>query len=123
MSEWMEMSGVIWDTIVKYQDIVKYRNTEELRCSISLNKILSNLMKQIIYFNKDKYRSITEKSIFKIKDIANWSPPKGLLEEVKKELDETFETYQEEVLTIFVGQCRYDSLLKRMNYMCDEAKI
>ena len=122
MSEWMEMSGVIWDTIVKYQDIVKYRNTEELRCSISLNKILSNLMKQIIYFNKNKYRSITEKSIRKINDIANWSPPKGLLEEVKKELSEIFETYQEEALTIFAAQCQHDSLLKRMNYMCDEAK-
>ena len=122
MSEWMEMSGVIWDTIVKYQDIVKYRNTEELRCSISLNKILSNLMKQIIYFNKEKYRSITEKSICKIKDIAKWSPPKGLLEKVKEELDEIFETYQEEVLTIFAAQCQHDSLLKRMNYMCDEAK-
>ena len=32
MSEWMDMAGTVWETIVKYQDIVKYRNVEELMC-------------------------------------------------------------------------------------------
>ena len=67
MSEWMEMSGVIWDTIVKYQDIVKYRNTDELKCSNALDKILRDILQNKIHFNKDKYQKITKKTISKVK--------------------------------------------------------
>ena len=55
MSEWLEMSGVIWDTIIKYQDIVKYRNTDEVKCSISLRKIVDDLIGHTIHPNKEKY--------------------------------------------------------------------
>ena len=122
MSEWLEMSGVIWDTIVKYQDIVKYSNTDELKCSKTLSKILNEIMKHIIYSNKEKYRDITETLIIKIKDIKRWSPPKVMLEDVKTELHETFEKYQEEALTIFLEKCKSDPLLKKMDYMCDDSK-
>ena len=122
MSEWMEMSGVVWDTIVKYQDVVKYRNSDELKCSISLSKLVNDLMKNIIHFNKEKYREITERLILAVKNIAEWSPPKVLLEGVKKELDDVFNEYLEIALTDFAAQCQADSLLKRMDYMCDETK-
>ena len=122
MSEWLEMSGVIWDTIVIYQDIVKYRNVEELESSNKLRKIVSSLMKNKIYFNRDKYREITEKLIYKIKDLTKWKSPKIILENVKGELDDKFEEYQEEVLKDFAEQCQADPLLKKMSYMCDEAK-
>ena len=122
MNEWLEMSGVIWDTIVKYQDIVKYSNTDELKCSKALSKILSEIMKQIIYSNKEKYRDITEKLIFKLKDINKWSPPNVMLEDVKIELYEAFEKYQEEALTTFLVKCKSDPLLNKMDYMCDDSK-
>ena len=38
MSEWMDMSGTIWETIVKYQDIVKYRNVDDCRSKARFNK-------------------------------------------------------------------------------------
>ena len=122
MSEWMEMSGVIWDTIVKYQDIVKYRNVEELESSNKLKKIVSCLMKSKIYFNRDKYQEITEKLIHKIKDITKWKSPKVILENVKGELDDKFEECQGEALRDFAEQWQTDPLLKKMGYMCDEAK-
>ena len=122
MSEWMEMSGVIWDTIVKYQDIVKFRNVEELKCSISLSKIVSDIMKYTIHFNKEQYREITEKIINQIKKIEVLSHPKGILENMKKELDNVFKDYTEKALSDFEEHCQADPLLKKMVYMCDEVK-
>ena len=122
MGEWLEMSGVIWDTIVKYQDIVKYRNVEELESSNKLRKIVSGLMESKIYFNRDKYREITEKLIHAIKDITKWKSPKVILENVKEELDDKFGEHQEETLKDFAEQWQTDPLLKKMGYMCDEAK-
>ena len=122
MSEWLEMSGVIWDTIVKYQDIVKYRNVEELESSNKLRKIISCLMKNKIFFNRDKYREITEKLVHTIRDITKWKSPKVIIENVNRELDDIFEEYQEEVLKEFAEQWQTDPLLKKMDYMCDEAK-
>ena len=122
LSEWLEMSGVIWDTIVKYQDIVKYRNVEELESSNKLRKIVSGLMKNIIYFNTDKYREITEKLTHTIKDITKWKSPKVILENVKGGLEDKFEEYQEEALKDFAEHCQTDPLLKKMDYMCDDAR-
>ena len=123
MSEWMEMSGVIWDTIIKYQDIVKYRNAEELKCSILLHKIVDDLMNNTIYRNKEEYRNITEQLIRSINDITKWSPHIGILEDVKQGLDEVFNQYREKALTDFSEKCHADPLLTRMEYMHDDSKL
>ena len=54
MSDWLEMSGVIWDTIIKYQDIVKYRNVDEMKHIIS---------------NHDEFEKITLKLTSDLKTI------------------------------------------------------
>ena len=122
MSEWIGMFGVIWDTIIKYQDIVKYRNTEELKCSILLRKIVDDLMINIIHQNKEIYQAIAEKSILLINDIQKWSPPNVILEDVKKELDEVFDKDKSKTLTDFIEKCQADPLLKKMEYMRDDSK-
>ena len=122
MGEWMEMSGVIWDTIIKYQDIVKYRNSEELESSSKLSKIVSDLMKKKIYFNRYIFREITEKLIYTVGDINRWKSSKVVLQNVKEKLDDQFEEYQEEALKDFAEQCQTDPLLKKKSYLCDEAK-
>ena len=123
MSEWLEMSGVIWDTIIKYQDIVKYRNVEELKSSNKLDTIVAGLMKSTIYSKREKYENMTEELIKKIKAITRSSPTKVILEDVKKELDILFKENQEKALKDFEAECKDDSLLKRMGYICDEAKL
>ena len=122
MSEWLEMSGVIWDTIVKYQDIVKYSNTEEIKCSNKLGIILNDIMRCRIYLNEEEYREITKKLISEIKGIARFSPPNVILEKVKEKLNDAFEKYQEKALTDFASQCEADPLLMKLSYMCEEAK-
>ena len=122
MSEWLEMSGVIWDTIIKYQDIVKFRNAEELESSNRLSKIVSGLMENKIYFNRNIYLEITEKLIHRIGDLNRWRSPKVTLEKISGELDLKFEEYQEEALKDFAEQCQTDPLLKKKSYLCDEAK-
>ena len=123
MSEWMEMSGVIWDTIIKYQDIVKYRNTEELKCCLSLHKIVNDLINSTIYRNKEEFQNITEQLICSINDITEWSPLNVILEDVKKVLDEVFNQYRNKALTDFLEKCHADPLLKRMEYMYDDYKL
>ena len=123
MSEWMEISGVIWDTIIKYQDIVKYRNVEELRCSNKLSQILNDIMKSEIHSHKNVYQEITKVLIQEIKKIEKWSPSTVLLEDMKKDLDDKFKEYQDDALKDFAEQCQSDRLLKKMDYMCDEAKL
>ena len=122
MSEWMEMSGVIWDTIVKYQDIVKYRNTDELKCSNALDKILGDILQNKIHLNKEKYQEITNKTISTIKKISKLSPPREILEDVERELSGVFKENEENALTEFAIQCQANALLRIMDYMCDEVK-
>ena len=48
MSEWMEMSGVVWDMIIQYQDIVRFRNIDELKCDKKLKEITEHLIEEYI---------------------------------------------------------------------------
>ncbi|KAI6650323.1 Formin-like protein [Oopsacas minuta] len=70
MSEWMKMSGTIWDTIIRYQDIVKYKNVEEMICSNFLKNIISELMDTHIYCHKDKFLEMTENFLREFKQLT-----------------------------------------------------
>ena len=121
MNEWMEMSGTIWDTIVRYQDIVKYRNVEEEICSNMLREIVSDLMQTNIYSYQQTFLGITEDLTYEIQQIERLSNPNTILTNFMIRFDEVFEQYQKRCLTKFENKCQSDSLLKKMNHICCEA--
>ena len=96
MSEWMDMSGIIWDIIIKYQDIVKYRNVEELTCSNILKALASELMRKNIYSNQEIFEVITEKLIFEINEIDTLDHPSAVLTDIK--LSESMKKFQEAIV-------------------------
>ena len=123
MSDWMDMSGTIWDTIIKYQDIVKYRNAEELQCSNILGSIVSELMNKNIYSHKEKFQLVTEKLLNEISTIDVLHPPNILLAEFMIKFDEVYNKYQDECLNQFNTKCQNHTLLRLMSHLCDERKF
>ena len=122
MSEWMDMAGTIWETIVKYQDIVKYRNVEELVCSKLLNDIVSNLVKTHIYEKKTIFMETITKLEHEINKIKALKNPNITLTEKMNKFDQVFKKHQDHCHTEFSDKCQYDSRLKKMQHLCTEAK-
>ena len=122
MSEWLEMSGVIWETIIRYQDIVKFRNVEELKSYNKLTKIVSDLMDKHIFQYEKELDNISEQLICEIKMITKLKSHTILLEENMLEFDETFQIHHEECLKEFNSKCQSDNLLKKMNHVCEEMR-
>ena len=122
MSEWMDMSGTIWDTIIKYQDIVKYRNVEELMCNNLLRELVSDLMRKNIYRNQEMFQGITEKLFLEINEIDTLGHPNIILTKVMTKFDEVYNRHQDGCLGEFTDKCRNDTRLKKMTHICDEHK-
>ena len=122
MSEWMEMSGTVWDTIIRYQDIVKYRNVEEIMCNNLLRKVVSELMDTNIYTHKQEYLEFTEKLFVEIQKIDIDRNSEILLTEFMIKFDNIFELHQESCISAFNCRCASDYLLKKMNFLCEESK-
>ena len=122
MSEWLEMSGVIWETIIRYQDIVKYRNVDELKSFSLLRMIISELMRKHINCHQNEYGKKTEQLICEIKKINKLQTQNTLLEDKMLKFDEVFKTNQEQCLIEFNQICNNYELLKRMPHICEEMR-
>ena len=123
MSEWMEMAGIIWDTIIKYQDIVKYRNLEELKCSSKLDIIVADLMEKHFYNHQDEFIALTNTLCKEVKSVQSDIPLSILFTENMIKFDEVFGKYQKSCLDEFVIIRQKDSLLKKMERSCSERKL
>ena len=61
MSEWLEMAGEIWRTIIKFQDIVKFKNLNELQLHKDLKNIVDDMMEIYFYSEKKEFRKLIYK--------------------------------------------------------------
>ena len=122
MKDWLEMSGVIWETIIKYQDIVKHRNVDELKSYNFLRMVVSDLMQKHIFIHKIKFNSITEELIREVKEITKLQPQTIILEDKMFKFDETYSIHHKGCLIEFNNICQNDRLLKRMNHVCEEMR-
>ena len=122
MSEWMDMSGTIWDTIIKYQDIVKYRNVEELICSNLLRDLVTALMEKNIYSNQETFQNNTDKLLAEINEIDTLSHPNIILTKIMAKFDEYYNRHPDDCLTEFDNECRVNRRLEKMNHICDEQR-
>ena len=121
MSEWLELSGVIWETIIRYQDIVMYRNVDELKSYNFLRMVVSNLMRKHITGHRE-FDNIKEQLICEIKIINKQQPLNIILQEKMLKFDEVFEGYYERCLTEFNQICQTDVSLKKTTHICEEMK-
>ena len=123
MNEWMDMSGIIWDAIVRYQDIMKYGNVDEILCSIELKKIVSELMKEYIHNQKQVFLERTDQLSSEIQKIEILSDPKSLLAIFMQGFDEIFLPHQEHCYTEFKSRCDNHKLLKKNTFVCKESRL
>ena len=123
MSEWMKMSGTIWDTVIRYQDIVKYGNVEEVKCSNKLRGIVSEINMNYVKLFKQRFMEISEKLMIEINAISILSSLNIILTEIMNKFDEVFKLYQDCCLAEFDNKCQTDSLLRKMNHICSETKL
>ena len=122
MSDWIQMSGTIWDTIIKFQDLVKYGNIEELQCNNLLSKTISNLMDTHIYQNRNSFDNLTKQLIIEIKSIKSKSSPDTILTKMMMKFDEVFDEYRNICVTEYGRKCQNEPLLRKMDYICVESK-
>ena len=120
MKEWMEMSGIIWDTIVRYQDIVKYRNVEEMMCNNELSKLVSDLMEEHIYRHKQEFLEITNDLSLQIQNIKIFTHSENLLTKFVFKFDEIFIPHQTDCNKAFTEHCETNMLLKKNSRLCKE---
>ena len=123
MSEWMEMSGNIWDTIIKYQDIVKYRNVEEMICSNLLRKIISELIESHITDHRQEYIENTEQLSAEIRNINILCNPDYILNDVMLRFHDLFQQHKEDCLSEYKSRCQNDMLLKAKEVLCGEHEL
>ncbi|KAI6649413.1 hypothetical protein LOD99_11778 [Oopsacas minuta] len=122
MSEWIQMSGTVWDTIINYQDIVKYDDYQEIKCSELLNCIISEIMEKHIYSNRDRFDQAAEKLTQEIQDLKTQVNSNQKLTSVMLKFDETFNIHYERCLADFLKKCEGDRQLKELFRICSEAK-
>ena len=120
MSEWMEMAGVIWDTIIEYQDVFKCRISEELKCSNKLHQIVEELMEEHFYSHQNELDILTVSICDEIKSIKSYVDPNILLTEKMIKFDQLFMNYQCLCLGDFTKKCQNDPFLKKMSVICEE---
>ena len=94
-SDWLEMAGEIWRTIIKFQDIVKFKNLNELQLHKDLKKLVDEMMKTHFYSQKKAFREMVDKSCIEIRDFDSRSDSVSELNEQierkSKELSDYFE--------------------------------
>ena len=121
MSEWMAMSGVIWDIIVKYQDIVKHKNFQEMNCYYLLNKEITQIVDKHIRVRDHKDKFVTKKNqiIEGVEQIETTFKQNILLQESMNKFDEVYQEHREECYTNFNLFCSKNNLITDTNKVCD----
>ena len=75
LSEWFEMAGDTWSTIMKFQDIVRYKNFKEIQTYDKLKGLIVKLMVDHFYSKKQEIQGIIDQYSNKITsfDVENTS--------------------------------------------------
>ena len=123
MSEWMKMSGNIWDTIIKYRDIFKYRNVEEIICSNLLRKLISELMDSHVYVYKQEYIENTEMLSAEIRNINILCNPDDVVTRILFRFHDLFESHKVDCLAEYQSRCQNNISLKDMKVLCGEHEL
>ena len=121
MGEWMEMSGNIWDTIIKYPDIVKYRNVKMLKKL--LRKVVSKLIESHITYHRQEYIENTEKLSVEIRNINILCNPDYILNHIMLRFHDLFQQHREDCLAEYKSRCQNDMLLKAKEVLCGEHEL
>ena len=122
LSDWIEMSGTIWDTIIRYQDIVKYENIEQEKCTNLLRSITSDSLENKICCHSPRFINVTDNIIKEIHTIDTLSHYNTLVTKYMVEFDGTFIPDQDECLREFDFKCKSNQQLRRMDNVCDKAR-
>ena len=123
LSEWLEISGTIWDTVIKYQDIVKYGNVEEMMCNDLLRKRISELMDKYIYAHKPEFIERTVRLSSEIREMNILWKIDDLLKNFLKNFEEFFQPYIDTCLAAYKEHCKTDTLFNRMINLCKEHEL
>ena len=118
MEEWMDISGTVWDTLMKYQDIVKYRNVEEIICNKELKELVYELMKTHIHDEKEHFDNKVDELINVINKMGKTDSQ--TLSEKSIVFDQIFTEHKDLCLKKFSEHCKSKTKLMKVPHICDE---
>ena len=96
VSEWINMAGHIWETCVKYQDIVMYRDLEEIAYTEQLRSISLRVIDEEIYKRQFLFEKALETVSKEINDIKIYSDTMSILADKMGKFDKTFKPCEDE---------------------------
>ena len=99
MSEWLSMAGGTWNSIIRFQDIVRYKDLNEVKDHEQLDKFVEELMKSMIHSREDELKKRLEIISDEISDLQMLKPS-----ELKDEINKKTQDFENNFDTI-KAQC------------------
>ena len=121
MSQWLEMAGVVWNTILQHREITKWRSLKELRCQEKLDKIATDLVEKHFYNNNDEFQILISNLCWEIHSMDLDLNSDIILSRQISKFDEIFDKYKSLCMSKFHRLMQDDCLLQQMENMCDQA--
>ena len=118
MEEWMDISGTVWDTLMRYQDIVKYRNVEEIICNKELKELVYELMKTHIHNEKENFDNTVDELMNEINKME--ITDSHTLSEKTIIFKQIFTKHREVCLKNFSEHCKSKTKLMKVPRICEE---
>ena len=118
MEEWMDISGTVWDTLIRYQDIVKYRNVAEIICNKELKELVYELMKTHIHNEKENLNNTVDELINEINKME--ITDSHTLSEKTIIFKQIFTKHRDVCLKEFSKHCGSKRKLIKVPHMCEE---
>ena len=121
MEEWIDISGTVWDTLIRYQDIVKFRNVEEIICNKELKELVYELMKTHIHNEKENFNNTVDELINEIKQMENTDSQ--TLSEKTIIFNQIFSKHRDVCLKKFSEHCKSKTKLMKVPHICEEHEL
>ena len=100
MSEWLSMAGGTWNSIIRFQDIVRYKDLNEVKHHEQLDKFVEELMESMIHSKEDELKKSLEKISNEISEMQmlKSSELKDEINKKTQDFENSFDTIKEQCL-------------------------
>ena len=121
-SEWIQMAGHVWETCVKYQDIVMYRDLEEVAFAEKLRDISLKVIDEEIYRKQDSFEEALGRILKEVDTIESCcDSTTKILTEKMESFDGTFKPCEEECRKMFNAEEKKISLCGQFDIVYKQA--
>ena len=122
VSDWIQMAGLIWETCVKYQDIVRFSDFEEMAFSEIIYGQIHKFIEEELYQNEKFFQEKLKEILTEIAAVENYCDPSILIFQKMETFDESFSPRKEKCENLFSAHFEKHPQSAKFNIVFEEAK-